>query len=91
MNQFEFREWQKPCEEALLESDAKKIFGRIVVAEAAIFHRLRGATGRIESGELEAIEVMLNKLRSRIASSFGLPEGHDRNRQSATWPPHGSA
>ena len=91
MDQFEFREWQKPCEEALLESDAKKIFERIVVAEAAIFHRLRGATGRIESGELEAMEMMLNKLRSLIASSFAFADGQDRNRQSSAGPPGGPA
>jgi hypothetical protein len=85
VDHLEFREWQKPCEEALLESDAKKIFQRIVVAEAAIFHRLRGATGRVDSSELEAIEAMLNKLRSLIANSFAFPDRHERNR--STCPP----
>jgi hypothetical protein len=79
MGVLRFPEWQKPCEDALSESDPKKIFQRVAVAEAAIFHRLQRLTSSTESGELEAIDAMLNNLRGLVINSLVLADGRCRN------------
>jgi len=84
MSVLRLPEWQKLCEDALLESDPKEIFQRVIVAEAAIFHRLQQLTSSVESSELEAIDAMLNNLRCLVVNSFMLPDDHCRNAQSST-------
>jgi hypothetical protein len=74
-------EWQRLCEDALSESDPKEILGRVIAAEAAIFHRL---TGRVESIELEVIDTMLSNLRCLLANSFALRHGRCTNAQRST-------
>lgn len=64
-----FPEWRKPCEDALSEPDAEEIFQRVIVAEAAIFHRLEQLTSSVENDELEAIDAMLNSLRRLVINS----------------------
>jgi hypothetical protein len=74
-----FPEWQKPCEDALLEPDPEKLFQRVIVAETAIFRRLHELACGPENMELKAMDHMLGNLRRLIANAFILPEQEERN------------
>jgi len=73
-----FPEWQKPCEDALLEPDPEKLFRRVFVAETAIFQRLHGFTGSSDNPELEAMDDMLYSLRRLVANTFMLRDGEGK-------------
>jgi hypothetical protein len=78
MSVLRFPEWQKPCEDALLEPDPEKLFQRVLVAETAIFRRLHGLARGPENTELEAMDEMLNSLRCLVANTFMLPDVVER-------------
>jgi hypothetical protein len=78
MNALRFPDWQKPCELALLEPDPEKLFQRVIVAETAIYRRLRDSTSSPETVELEAIAGMLKNLRCLIAHTFVLSESEEK-------------
>jgi hypothetical protein len=73
-----FPEWQKPCEDALLEPDPEKLFRRVLVAETAIFQRLQGFASSPENLELKAMDDMLNSLRRLVANTSMLPDGEEK-------------
>ena len=56
MSVLRFPDSQKPCEDALLESDPEKLFQRVIVAETAIFHRVHGLTSTPGNIELQAMD-----------------------------------
>jgi len=62
-----FPDWQKPCEDALWESDPEKLFQRVIVAETAIFHRIHGLTSTPGNIELQAgVEALLLQLECTV-------------------------
>jgi hypothetical protein len=64
MEDFQYPEWQKPFQDALVELDGSKLPERIAVAEAAILSRLQAMSGTGEhSSERRAIEDALSSLR----------------------------
>lgn len=79
MSVLRFPEWQKPCKVALLESDPQKFFKQVIVAEAAIFHRLHDMANSPENMELDAMADMLKTLRCLVANIFMLPGGEERD------------
>src|SRR5271165_6613381 len=74
MSALRFPAWQKPCKDALMEPDPDKLFQRVIVAETAIYRRLRDSTSIPERIELEAIADMLRNLRRLVAETFMLSD-----------------
>jgi hypothetical protein len=61
---FPYPDWQKPCQEALVELDQVKLRERITVAEAAIVSRLQTMPARpLNPVERRAIDDALAALR----------------------------
>jgi hypothetical protein len=86
MGVLRFPKWQKPCEDALLEADEKRLFRRVIVAERAIFHRLHDLASRPEKIELIAIDNMLASLRCLVANALNLPDGEQVTRKLLQMP-----
>jgi hypothetical protein len=83
MSVLTFPDWQKPCEDALLESDPEKLFQRVIVAETAIFHRVHALTSAPGNIELQAMDEALKRLQYLIAYTFALPTGEERGEHAA--------
>ena len=63
MSDLEFPEWQEPYLEALMETDQRKLVGRVDLAERTIFLRLKEIQGSSKRGsEEQAIEDALRAL-----------------------------
>jgi hypothetical protein len=78
MGVLRFPKWQKPCEDALLEADEKRLFRRVIVAERAISHRLHDLATTPEKIELIAIDNMLASLRCLVANALNLPDDEEQ-------------
>jgi hypothetical protein len=78
MSALRFPEWQKVCEDALLEPDPAKLFRRVIVAETAIFNRLHIIANSSENIELESIANMLKYFLKLVANTFILPDGEEK-------------
>jgi hypothetical protein len=74
MSALRFPEWQRPCEEALSESDPQKLIQRVLVAETAIFDCLHNRRSRPEKIELDAMDKMLEDFLVLISNTFMLSE-----------------
>ena len=65
MSKLKYPEWQASYQEALLESDKKKLEAKIQLAELKIFRRLQTISADIDHQEEKAaIAEALNALRS---------------------------
>ena len=63
MSDLEFPEWQEPYLEALMETDQRKLVGRVDLAERTIFLRLKEIQSSSKKGsEEQAIEDALRAL-----------------------------
>jgi len=63
MSDLEFPEWQEPYLEALMETDQRKLVGRVDLAERTIFLRLKEIQSSSKRGsEEQAIEDALRAL-----------------------------
>jgi hypothetical protein len=63
MSDLEFREWQEPYLEALMETDQRKLAGRVDLAERTIFLRLKEIQSSSKRhSEEQAIEDALRAL-----------------------------
>jgi hypothetical protein len=78
MSVVRFTEWQKLCEDAFGECDPEKLLQRVIVAETAIFRRLRGLRSRPENIELEAMVSMLIELRRVVARTSKASGGEEK-------------
>jgi len=64
MDKLQYPEWQKLCQDALVELDKDKLRERVAAAEAAISSRLcAAAPARLSAEERRAIEDALGTLR----------------------------
>lgn len=69
---FLYPEWQKPCQEALMELDHEKLRERIATAEAAIVSRVRAMPDApASSGERRAIDDAMTILRTLKRECLG--------------------
>ena len=83
VERFQYPEWQKPCQDALVELDKDKLRERIATAEAAIVSRLRATSaGSVSAQESQAIEdarAILRVLeRVCLGPTNGIPGEHRR-------------
>jgi hypothetical protein len=78
MSVLRFSGWQKICEGALEERDPEKLLQRVIVAETAIFRRLRGLRSRPEKVELEAMDTMLVRLRRVVTKASKVPGSEEK-------------
>jgi len=75
---FPYPEWQKPCQEALIELDRDKLRERIAAAEAAIVSRVNGMPDAPASSvERRAIEDALAILRMLKRECLGTSRKED--------------
>ena len=77
MSELRYPLWQKPYEEALLESDLQKLRERLMEAENAIFLRLQelSASTAGNRGERLAINDAILGLRSLQTKKLNFPNG----------------
>jgi hypothetical protein len=74
VSKLKYPEWQTPYQEALLESDKKKLEAKIHLTEWRIFRRLQTISADSNhQDEKVAIADALNKLRSLKSNSMKLP------------------
>jgi hypothetical protein len=62
MSGLEFPEWQTPYLQALVETDQRKLVGRVELAESAILMRLEAIRSGSDRAEKQAIEDALSGL-----------------------------
>ena len=75
MSKLKYPEWQTSYQEALFESDKKKLEAKIHLAELKIFRRLRTISADIDHQEEKAaIADALNTLRSLKLNSLDYPD-----------------
>ena len=68
-------EWQRELETALSEHDGKKLFERVMAAEAAIFNRLQAISqSPAHEAERHAIRDVVAKLRILKRDGLGFPD-----------------
>lgn len=77
MTDLRYPQWQKPCEEALLECDPQKLQEKVMEAEHAIFLRLQELSTRTDHHEERlAIENAIPVLRTLQTKKLNYPDGH---------------
>ena len=70
-----YPEWQRELEAALLEPDGKKLFERVMAAEAAIFNRLQAISQSPDfEAERHAIRDAVERLRILKRDGLGFPD-----------------
>jgi hypothetical protein len=62
MSELKFPEWQTPYLQALVETDQRKLVGRVELAESAILMRLKTIQSGSDRAEKQAIEDALSGL-----------------------------
>ena len=82
MSILRFPEWQKPCEDALLEPDPQRLFQRVMVAETAMFDRIHAMANSPTNVELGAIADMLKYFLDLVANTFILPDSEERETKA---------
>lgn len=83
MDNIEYPNWQKLCQDALVELDKDKLRERIAAAEAAISNRLRIMSSAVESLR----NVALLKMRGRFCECsrgklWVYPAGKERENRT---------
>ena len=79
VSKLKYPEWQTPYQEALLESDKKKLEAKIHLTEWRIFRRLQTISADSNhQDEKVAIADALNKLRSLKSNSMNYPDSNPR-------------
>jgi hypothetical protein len=79
VSELKYQEWQKPYQDALLETDKKKLETKIHLAEWKIFQRLQTVSADSDHhGEKSAIADALNVLRALKRDKLNYPD----------WNPH---
>ena len=72
METFQYPDWQKLCQEALVELDKDKLRERVAAAEAAILSRLSPLSpGTVSPEEREALANALASLRVLKRETLG--------------------
>jgi hypothetical protein len=75
---FPYPEWQKLCQEALVELDHDRLRERIAAAEAAIVHRMNAMQGApVSRAERQAIDDALAILRMLKRECLGASRQQD--------------
>jgi hypothetical protein len=75
MSELRYPEWQKPYQEALLETDKQKLQGKIHLAEWKIFRRLQSISADSNHHEeRRAIEDATNALRVLKRDTLDFPD-----------------
>jgi hypothetical protein len=79
VSKLKFPEWQTPYQEALLESDKKRLEAKIHLAEWKIFRRLQTISAdNNHQEEKAAIADALSTLRSLKLNSLNSPDWNPR-------------
>ncbi len=74
-SELKYPEWQKPLQEALLESDKTKLKARVESTEAIIFDRLQALSQSANHrAERDAVEHALALLRMIKRDSLQFPD-----------------
>ena len=74
-SELRYPEWQRPLQEALLESDKAKLKARVESTEAVIFERLQAiSSDSNHHAEREAVEQALALLRIIKRDSLQFPD-----------------
>ena len=58
MSDLEFPEWQEPYLEALMETDQRKLVGRVDLAERTIFLRLKEIQAALKAAQRSRLSKM---------------------------------
>jgi hypothetical protein len=75
VNELRYPEWQTPYQEALLETDKKKMEAKVHLAEWKIFQRLQTISADSDHyGERTAIADALNALRVLKRETLNYPD-----------------